>query len=63
MNFKTPINWKNLIFLVFFHLVSLYACKDVYYLGKWVALELFLWWQITGFGITAGAHRLWSHKR
>jgi len=30
--------------------------------AAWLLLEVVLMWQIGGFGITVGAHRLWSHR-
>ena len=60
--FQTPINWKNCAFLLFFHILALYSLKDLLNFGIWTSIELVGWWMLTGFGITAGAHRLWSHK-
>jgi fatty-acid desaturase len=30
--------------------------------GAAMALEVIAWWQVSGLGVTAGMHRLWSHR-
>ncbi|XP_015781772.1 stearoyl-CoA desaturase 5 [Tetranychus urticae] len=62
-NSNWSIVWTNVIFFIILHAVHIYG---IYYLIKikpypsWI----FSWFWGTwgGFGITAGAHRLWSHR-
>lgn len=57
------IVWPNVIFFVLGHLVfffAMYALFRYRILGAW--LYGFGFGVITSIGITAGAHRLWSHK-
>ncbi|XP_046476399.1 acyl-CoA Delta-9 desaturase-like isoform X1 [Neodiprion pinetum] len=60
--------WKNIFRLGFFHVGFVFACS-VYGFGlsavpiKWLTV---LWavigYYVSGIGITAGVHRLWSHR-
>ncbi|XP_046592303.1 stearoyl-CoA desaturase isoform X2 [Neodiprion lecontei] len=60
--------WKNIFRLGFFHVGFVFACS-VYGFGlsavpiKWLTV---LWavicYYVSGLGITAGVHRLWSHR-
>ena len=56
------VNWPMVIYMVFVHTTAclgLRACFDV----QWkTLLWAFICWPISGFGITAGVHRLWSHR-
>lgn len=61
---QSQLHIPNIAYLTIHHLLALYA---VWYLPSILSLRLFfevlLATQLTGlFGITAGAHRLWSHK-
>ena len=57
------INWPIFIYLAFGHIFALYAFYDLMFiLNRYLLLELYLWHSITGFGVTAGMHRLWSHR-
>jgi len=55
--------WRNIIFFIFMHLCIPYA----FIIGAWnlkfylVAWHTFLGY-MAGLGVTAGAHRLWSHQ-
>lgn len=58
-------NWKNFSFIAFFHLVALIGLPLYFYFhklhwGPFIATFILYW--LTGFGITMGYHRLWSHK-
>ncbi|XP_050392754.1 stearoyl-CoA desaturase 5 isoform X2 [Patella vulgata] len=54
--------WKNVVIFSLLHLASFYSLflipKAHYYTLIWV----FLFYLMGGLGITAGAHRLWSHR-
>lgn len=60
--FKPQIRWPDLFAQIFIHAGCLYG----FYLLAYVKLYTILWFLVliftTGLGITAGAHRLWSHK-
>ncbi|CAO1433062.1 unnamed protein product [Diamesa serratosioi] len=62
--FKPQIRWPDLIAQIFIHAGFLYG---LYYLISLQAkFYTFIWFvvlvYVSGFGITAGAHRLWSHR-
>ena len=62
---KAPINWTNMLLfsltpLFAVTLVPLYGYFYGYDLFEWVVFALFM--AFCGFSITAGYHRLWSHK-
>lgn len=54
---------SRIIILSFAHLLSIIGIYQFYNIFSFSLLcQLIGWHTITGFGITAGAHRLWSHK-
>ncbi|KAL3082338.1 hypothetical protein niasHT_038754 [Heterodera trifolii] len=62
--FKAEIVWRNVLFFVLLHLGAFVGlCQLITFSVKWATIGwcVFLWY-ISGAGITAGAHRLWSHK-
>ncbi|XP_072938676.1 acyl-CoA Delta-9 desaturase-like [Epargyreus clarus] len=64
MEFTPRIKWPDLIVQVSLHLVSVYGLylivtNKVYFL---TTLFAFATIYTSGFGITAGVHRLWSHR-
>ncbi|CAK1541139.1 unnamed protein product [Leptosia nina] len=66
MGFVTPIIWFNAIVISLFHIVVPIYFAYLMYTGrrcmrKTVVLE-FIFGQMAAFGITAGAHRLWTHR-
>ncbi|XP_063822858.1 acyl-CoA Delta-9 desaturase-like [Ostrinia nubilalis] len=65
--FKTPIVWFNTVAITLFHVLVLVSAYRIFidgrYYPKWqTILFLFLLVVFTGFGVTGGAHRLWSHR-
>jgi len=61
--YKVEYVWRNIIFFVFMHLCIPYALirgalEMKFYLVAW---HTFLGY-MAGLGVTAGAHRLWSHQ-
>lgn len=57
------IKYVNLISVLILHVIAIYGIYDIFYHSK---IQTFLWVIfmsfLNGFGVTAGAHRLWSHK-
>ncbi|XP_006624917.1 acyl-CoA Delta(11) desaturase [Apis dorsata] len=57
------ISWSNLIGLLFVHIGGLYGFYLIFVEAKLsTTLWMFITIYTTGFGITAGVHRLWSHR-
>ena len=60
MKFKTDINLFMCIYLFASHLL---AVIGLFKIDSWsTAIEVIIWYQICGWGVTAGMHRLWSHR-
>uniref|UniRef100_A0AC35U5E2 EF-hand domain-containing protein n=1 Tax=Rhabditophanes sp. KR3021 TaxID=114890 RepID=A0AC35U5E2_9BILA len=61
--FKAEIVWRNVVLFTILHATALLGAYHLFFCVKW---QTFVWtfacWIISGLGITAGAHRLWSHK-
>lgn len=62
IEFHPKIRWPDLLVQIFIHTGCLYGI----YLLIFCKIQTILWFLVlivsSGFGITAGAHRLWSHK-
>ncbi|EER17984.1 Acyl-CoA desaturase, putative [Perkinsus marinus ATCC 50983] len=62
---KLKICWPILIYMVVCHLLAV-CCVVKMFVGQRPMVITYLWtvvlWFISGLGITAGAHRLWSHR-
>ncbi|KAG7213573.1 hypothetical protein KM043_002828 [Ampulex compressa] len=60
---KMPLIWGNIIFLFLFHVAVLYSILTFNYFAEWRAI---IWGAVTcimsGLGVTAGVHRLWTHR-
>ncbi|XP_011878885.1 PREDICTED: acyl-CoA Delta(11) desaturase-like isoform X1 [Vollenhovia emeryi] len=57
------IVWKNVMTFSLLHLGALYGIYLLFTSAKLATIVFtFLLYQLTGLGITAGAHRLWSHR-
>jgi stearoyl-CoA desaturase (delta-9 desaturase) len=56
-----PINYTSVIFVLGYHIVAFYGLYNLQMTLNDFQCILFLYF-FTGFGITAGYHRLWSHK-
>ncbi|XP_039751333.1 acyl-CoA Delta(11) desaturase-like [Pararge aegeria] len=66
MGFVTPLRWINIIGVLLFHLITLLYLLYQFVMGEWPTwqsylLESFLG-GVSGFGVTAGAHRYWTHR-
>lgn len=62
-DYKLQIVWRNVILFSYLHAAALFGAYLMIFSAKWQTTlwSLFLY-QISALGITAGAHRLWSHK-
>ena len=57
--FKTPINWFMCFYLLGTHILALFG----FLYCSWIEFgQAIIVYQICGWGVTAGMHRLWSHK-
>ncbi|XP_050532919.1 acyl-CoA Delta-9 desaturase-like [Daktulosphaira vitifoliae] len=60
---KVDIIWSFVLFFVISHLCALYGIFLVFTSAKILTTLLgILFWSMSGIGVTAGLHRLWSHK-
>ena len=60
--FRTQLVWSNIISISSIHLIALYAIivSPSACMATW---PVYMWfYMVTGLGVTAGAHRLWTHK-
>ncbi|CAH0581234.1 unnamed protein product [Chrysodeixis includens] len=64
MKFNAQIRWPDLIVQILLHLVSIYGLYLIISNQVKLLTILFVVFTIytSGFGITAGVHRLWSHR-
>ncbi|XP_015512922.1 acyl-CoA Delta-9 desaturase-like isoform X1 [Neodiprion pinetum] len=57
------IVWRNVIIFVYLHLTALHGFYRIFTSAKLTTtIFAFFLYQLSGLGITAGAHRLWAHK-
>jgi len=57
------IVWRNVVLFALLHLASLYALLFQVKESKWqTLLWTYLLYLMGGLGVTAGSHRLWSHR-
>lgn len=62
-NYKLEIVWSNVIYMGMLHILGLYGFFLMFTEAKWQTnVFAILLAEIGSFGITAGAHRLWTHK-
>lgn len=61
--FKPTIVWRNVALFTALHFGALIGLYQFLFLAKWQTMVWCVFcWFVSGVGITAGAHRLWSHK-
>jgi len=61
--FKPTIVWRNIVLFVFLHFGALVGLYQFMFVSHWLtSIWCVFCWVVSGVGITAGAHRLWSHK-
>ncbi|XP_076814574.1 stearoyl-CoA desaturase 5-like isoform X2 [Clavelina lepadiformis] len=61
---KRPIRvvWRNVVIMAALHLLSLYAITQMRKAHPGTIAWEFFYYVMAALGVTAGAHRLWSHK-
>ncbi|XP_014485908.1 PREDICTED: acyl-CoA Delta(11) desaturase-like, partial [Dinoponera quadriceps] len=60
---KWKKNWNNIIVICIYHLFGLYGLYLMCFQAKyWTTLWVFVFGYISIIGVSAGAHRLWSHR-
>jgi len=60
---KPTIVWRNVALFAALHFGALVGLYQYVFLAKWLTcIWCLVCWTISGVGITAGSHRLWSHK-
>lgn len=61
--FKTPLVWRNIFTMIIIHVLGFYGWYIIIRYGKWQSI---LWayfiGNVSGIGVLAGAHRLWTHR-
>uniref|UniRef100_F1L8L4 Acyl-CoA desaturase n=1 Tax=Ascaris suum TaxID=6253 RepID=F1L8L4_ASCSU len=63
VEFKTQIVWRNIGLFAILHIGALIGFYQLIFYAKWLtAFWTILYSMIGGMGVTAGAHRLWTHK-
>ncbi|GBN02004.1 Acyl-CoA Delta(11) desaturase [Araneus ventricosus] len=61
--YRTKLFWRNVIWYAFLHLAALYGFYLMFTSATWkTSLFAFTLGHVSLLGITAGAHRLWSHR-
>uniref|UniRef100_A0A7E4UT06 FA_desaturase domain-containing protein n=1 Tax=Panagrellus redivivus TaxID=6233 RepID=A0A7E4UT06_PANRE len=62
-NFKPEWVWRNVALFAALHFGALVATYQLIFEAKWATVFFsFFCWFLSGFSITAGAHRLWAHR-
>ncbi|XP_060525224.1 acyl-CoA Delta-9 desaturase-like [Cylas formicarius] len=60
---KLQLVWRNIIIFAYLHAVAVYGVYLIFTSAKLATtIYAIILYQLGGFGITAGAHRLWSHR-
>jgi len=58
----TGLNWPMLIYIGLVHAIALVGLFTIPKCSAETLIWAFILWPISGFGITVGVHRLWSHR-
>jgi len=62
-NRKLKIVWRNVILMGYLHMIGAFGFYLMFTSAKLAtSIQAILLYQLGGFGITAGAHRLWAHR-
>ncbi|SBT86652.1 stearoyl-CoA desaturase, putative [Plasmodium malariae] len=63
-NYHKQFRSSLFTFILFFHIFALIGAVKIYYhaYGRSLFIQCIIFYLINGFGITFGAHRLWSHR-
>ncbi|XP_013169713.1 PREDICTED: acyl-CoA Delta(11) desaturase-like [Papilio xuthus] len=63
LGFKNEIKWSTAILIILYHVLAVYWCYHYALPVKWqTVLYATVMYILSGYGITGGAHRLWTHK-
>ena len=62
LDYKMEIVWSNIVKFILLHLMALYSLTLLSGMSPYSWLWLVATYLFSGAGITAGAHRLWSHR-
>ncbi|CAG4935565.1 unnamed protein product [Colias eurytheme] len=63
LGFKNDIKWISAIAITLYHVAAVYWSYHYAFPAKWqTILFAVLMYTVSGFGITGGAHRLWTHR-
>uniref|UniRef100_A0A915MVM8 Uncharacterized protein n=1 Tax=Meloidogyne javanica TaxID=6303 RepID=A0A915MVM8_MELJA len=61
--FKTQVVWRNVGLYVLLQTGATIGLYQLFFTAKWLSVAwVIILWMVSGVGITAGPHRLWSHK-
>ncbi|GBN90117.1 Acyl-CoA Delta(11) desaturase, partial [Araneus ventricosus] len=61
--YKTQIVWRNVILFAYLHLAGLYGFYLAFTSASWKTTVFGVTFgYLAALGVTAGAHRLWSHR-
>lgn len=56
------VNWPMVIYMTFVHTTAAIGVHAAFKVSWATLLWAYILWPISGLGITAGVHRLWSHR-
>lgn len=60
---KIELVWRNIIIFAYLHIIAAYGFYLMLTSAKiYTSIYSIIMYQLGGFGVTAGAHRLWSHR-
>jgi len=59
---RDNLNWPMIIYLFLVHIAAIYGLLTIPICHTYTLLLAFILWPISAIGITAGVHRLWSHR-
>ncbi|XP_045450299.1 acyl-CoA Delta(11) desaturase-like [Melitaea cinxia] len=63
LGFKNKIKWNIAILIILYHVLGIYWSYKYAFPAKWQTLAFTLaMYMFAGFGLTAGVHKLWSHR-
>ncbi|XP_026326272.1 acyl-CoA Delta(11) desaturase-like [Hyposmocoma kahamanoa] len=63
LGIRNDIKWNNFILITLYHIIGVYWCYHYAFPAKWQTLIFAAIMYIgSGFGVTGGAHRLWTHR-
>ncbi|KAK5966565.1 Acyl-CoA desaturase 2 [Trichostrongylus colubriformis] len=61
--YKTEIVWRNVVLFAALHIGALIGLYQLIFVAKWSTVFWTFFLHVVGaIGVTAGAHRLWSHR-